>query len=144
MATAQSYSASLINTIDSGTYDTTSWISGTSVSHSIDTMTAWANDANQYVCSVVLPNGVSAVQGKELSGSYYQSCISTVDLQLAKAGYRLAAWLDIIATGSTSLGGGASTKVKRGEFSAWELPSAENDMSEAKIARRLQGFFCKH
>lgn len=144
MATAQSYSASLINSIDSGNYDTNSWISGTSVSQSINTMTAWANDANKYVCSVVMPNGVSGVSGKELSGAYYQSCISTVDLQLAKAGYRLAAWLDIIATGSTSLGGGASSKAKRGELFSWELPSAANDMSEAKIARRLEGFFCKH
>lgn len=48
-----------------------------------------------------MPNGISAVENTDLSGSYYNSAIPVIELQIAKAGYRLAAWLDLIATGST-------------------------------------------
>jgi hypothetical protein len=63
----------------------------------------WATDANAYVCSTVMPNGVSAVEGVDLSGAYYTATLPIVQEQIAKAGYRLAAWLNLIATGSTGL-----------------------------------------
>lgn len=91
----------------------------------------WATDSNAFVCSTVLPNGVSAVEAGDLStNGYYAAAIPVVQLQIAKAGYRLvllllsfpypslyaeirwaqlidvnrlAAWLDLIATGTTAL-----------------------------------------
>lgn len=63
----------------------------------------WATDSNAYVCSTVIPNGVSAVESTDLSGAYYKKAIPVIELQVAKAGYRLAAWLNLIATGSTGL-----------------------------------------
>jgi hypothetical protein len=63
----------------------------------------WATDANSYVCTTVIPDGVDATENVDLSGDYYTSVLPTVKLQFAKAGYRLAAWLNLIATGSTGL-----------------------------------------
>ena len=79
------------------------WLDGIDIDDAIGTATAWATDANSYVCSVVMPGGVSSVENKELgpSGSYYASVYPTINVLLARAGYRLAAWLNLIATGST-------------------------------------------
>jgi len=49
----------------------------------------WAVDSNSYVCTTVIPNGVSATENVDLSGAYYTSVIPVVELQFAKAGYRL-------------------------------------------------------
>ena len=35
--------------------------------------------------------------GQELSGAYYQKAGPLVELQVARGGYRLAAWLDKLA-----------------------------------------------
>ena len=63
----------------------------------------WASDSNAYVCTAVMPNGVDATETVDLSGDYYTTVLPVVKLQFAKAGYRLAAWLNLIATGSTGL-----------------------------------------
>ncbi|KAK3317753.1 S1/P1 nuclease [Cercophora scortea] len=65
---------------------------------------AWATETNDYVCSSVLPEGPQQIEGKELNGTYYQAAAPVVELQIAKAGLRLAAWLDLIVTGGTPLG----------------------------------------
>jgi hypothetical protein len=43
-----------------------------------------------------MPNGVAALQKGDLYPTYYNSVIPTVELQIAKAGYRLANWLNTI------------------------------------------------
>ena len=63
----------------------------------------WASDSNAYVCTTVIPDGVAATEDIDLSGKYYTTVLPVVKLQFAKAGYRLAAWLNLIATGSTGL-----------------------------------------
>ena len=47
----------------------------------------------------MLPEGPEAIKGQELGGGteYLEKAAPVVELQLAKAGYRLAAWLDLIA-----------------------------------------------
>lgn len=47
----------------------------------------------------MLPEGPEAIKGQELGGDteYLAKAAPVVELQLAKAGYRLAAWLDLIA-----------------------------------------------
>lgn len=63
----------------------------------------WASQANAYVCSTVIPNGADAVKTGDLSTTYYNSVDDVIQLQIARAGYRLAAWLNMIATGSTAM-----------------------------------------
>ena len=73
------------------------------ISDAISSAMVWASDSNAYVCSTVMPDGVAATEDVDLSGDYYNTVLPTVQLQFAKAGYRLAAWLNLIATGSTGL-----------------------------------------
>ncbi len=48
----------------------------------------WASESNAKVCTVVIPNGVSALHNVGLSGSYTTAATPTVRLQVAKQGYR--------------------------------------------------------
>jgi hypothetical protein len=117
----------------------------------------WARDTNAYVCSTVLPNGVPAVQGGvDLSGAYYNGSISVVQLQITKgicqclrrisitdfliAGYRLAAWLNLIATGDIGLS--AASGPQKREPLSYLLPGETRDSSPAKLARRAFGHQC--
>lgn len=63
----------------------------------------WAADSNAFVCRAVIPDGVDATENVDLSGDYYGTVLPVVKLQFVKAGYGLAAWLKLIATGSTGL-----------------------------------------
>lgn len=66
-------------------------------------MMTWVQEANSFVCSTVLKDGVSYLEGTDLSGAYYDAALPVFEEQIARAGYRLAAWLNLIATGSTGL-----------------------------------------
>lgn len=57
---------------------------------------AWAEETNKFVCTAVLPEAVEGVEGKELNGTYYENVMPVVKMQVAKAGLRLARWLDLI------------------------------------------------
>lgn len=105
LADAKSWATTLTTAIKSGEYKSQAagWLDGMDVDDAEASALVWASDTNKYVCSVVLPDGVSAVESGDLSGTYYDDSIDTIKLQVAKAGYRLAAWLDLIATGETSL-----------------------------------------
>lgn len=41
------------------------------------------------------------MSGQELGDDYYQSAVPVVEIQIARAGYRLAAWLNLIAASAT-------------------------------------------
>lgn len=93
---AQSWAKDLITEIESGNYSSVaaSWIAGDSVSSALDTAMAWASDANTFVCSVVMPNGAAALTAMtDLYPTYYESVIPTIELQIAKGGYRLGNWV---------------------------------------------------
>lgn len=45
----------------------------------------------------VLPDGPHEIVGQELGGAYYEKAAPVIELQVARAGYRMAAWLDLIA-----------------------------------------------
>ncbi|MCJ1476195.1 hypothetical protein MMC13_004860 [Lambiella insularis] len=102
---ASKWAATLTTAIKSGAYKSQAagWLAGVNLTNPIATATLWASQANAFVCSEVVPSGWSAVAGKDLSTSYYTAVLPTVQLQHATAGYRLAAWLNLIATGSTGL-----------------------------------------
>lgn len=46
----------------------------------------------------MLPEGPDAIRGQELGGKYYEAAAPVIEVQVARAGYRLAAWLDMIVT----------------------------------------------
>jgi hypothetical protein len=103
MADAEKWAAALTTAITSGIYrsQAASWLEGIDLSDPITTALAWATEANSFVCTTVMPDGVSALENQELSGNYYESCTPVIQLQVARAGYRLARWLDLIAAGAT-------------------------------------------
>jgi hypothetical protein len=98
LSDAQSWANTLVGEIDSGSYQSqaASWIQGDTISDPITTATRWASDANAFVCTVVMPDGASALETGDLYPTYYNSAIGTIELQIAKGGYRLANWLNMI------------------------------------------------
>jgi hypothetical protein len=98
LANAQTWANTLSTAIKSGTYksEAASWITGDDISDVVTTASRWASDANALVCTVVMPNGVAALQKGDLYPTYYNSVIPTIELQISKAGYRLANWLNTI------------------------------------------------
>ncbi|KAF4627065.1 hypothetical protein G7Y89_g11090 [Cudoniella acicularis] len=103
LAHAKKWAATLTTAIQSGAYQSSasSWLTGININDPITSSMLWATDANSYVCSTVMPNGYTATENVDLSGDYYNEAIPIVQIQIAKAGYRLAAWLNLIATGTT-------------------------------------------
>ncbi|KAF5874097.1 putative nuclease s1 protein [Botrytis fragariae] len=106
LSDAKTWAATLTTAIKTGTYSSlkAGWTEDIDIDDPVTSSMVWASDSNAYVCSTVLPKGVTAVETGDLStNGYYTAAIPVVKLQIAKAGYRLAAWLDLIATGTTNL-----------------------------------------
>jgi hypothetical protein len=102
---AKSYATKLTTAIKTGAYASTasSWLTGIDINDPITTTMTWVQEANAYVCDTVLAKGLTYVEGTDLSGAYYTAALPVFEEQIARAGYRLAAWLNLIATGSTGL-----------------------------------------
>jgi hypothetical protein len=100
---AEEFGKNLSAAIKAGDYgwDATGWLTGASVNNSKATAMTWATEANAYVCSDVLAAGVDAVEEGDLSGSYYKAHYDVARIQIARAGYRLGAWLNLMYTGQT-------------------------------------------
>ncbi|KAL9131271.1 MAG: hypothetical protein Q9217_000758 [Psora testacea] len=94
--TLASFSETLIARTDSGSYSSqkASWVSCTDIRTAGDCALAWARDANAFICQYVLKTDES---GMELDGDYYAGAEPIIELQIAKAGYRLGAWLNALA-----------------------------------------------
>lgn len=90
MADAEQWAATLTTAITTGVYkpQADSWLDGIDLSDPVTTTLAWASEANAFVCTTVMPNGVDELQDQELSGDYYESCVPVIQLQIARAGYR--------------------------------------------------------
>ena len=144
LSDAQTWANELIQSIDSGSYESqaSSWINGDTVSDVITTSTRWASDANAYVCSTVMPKGASALQSGDLYPKYYNSVIPTIELQIAKAGYRLANWLNIIYTNDITKRSLPAGMVRRARMTAEMYLPNPRPMSEAKLARAAAGGSC--
>jgi hypothetical protein len=142
-ANALSWATNLTSEIKHGQYkkESKSWIKDMDANDAVDSSMIWASDANSYVCSTVLPDGPDAVFGKELSGAYYETAIPVVTKQIAKAGYRLAAWLDAIveAAEKHSHGNGHG---KDDKWSNRSDATLEPWMEAARQARRDFGGDC--
>ncbi|KAH9822761.1 nuclease PA3 [Teratosphaeria destructans] len=146
LSDAQDWANNLAAQIDSGAYSSqkNTWVSGLDITDATASAMTWASDANQYVCSVVIPNGQTAYDDQELYPDYYNGAIGTIELQIAKGGYRLAKWLDAIADAA----GEGSSKVKRGagevDLSGRSLLPAPSGLSPAKLRRLAVGWGCRH
>ncbi|KAI9790486.1 MAG: hypothetical protein M1833_001925 [Piccolia ochrophora] len=62
-----------------------------------DCALAWAGEANSWICKYVLKDDVEGVQGKDLGGEYYEGAVPIVTDMVAKAGFRLGAWVNGLA-----------------------------------------------
>ncbi|KAE8350005.1 nuclease S1 [Aspergillus coremiiformis] len=103
LSVARSYAALLTRRIRSGEYSSKrrSWTSGIDINDPVATSMVWADDANSFVCSTVLDDGLAYIKSTDLSGKYYDKSQPVLEELIAKAGYRLAAWLDLIAINSS-------------------------------------------
>ena len=148
LAYAKAWAANLTAEINKGAYQKTrkTWIQKLDITDAKGTALAWAQDANAYVCSVVLPNGAAPLEAVDLYPEYYNSAIPTIELQIAKAGYRLAAWLDAIAKNQKT---GKETKKHRRSIMAADLTGRDLlppviELSPAKLRRAAVGWGCGH
>lgn len=152
LADALTWATELTTEINTGAYASlaASWIDGDDPSAAQDTAMTWASDANAYVCTVVMPNGAAALEdASDLYPTYYDSVIPTIELQIAKGGYRLGNWLNLIYTSEIAtkrdVGDARGSKVaaKRMLTDAEMLPNPR-PMSRAQKARAEAGYKCNH
>ncbi|KAL7958017.1 S1/P1 nuclease [Trichoderma compactum] len=76
-----------------------SWLKSFDLSDPLKTAMHWSNEANDIVCSHVFYEhyGPEEIKHKELSDEYYEKAAPVAEKQIARAGYRMAAWLNEIA-----------------------------------------------
>ncbi|KAG8409670.1 hypothetical protein J3458_018758 [Metarhizium acridum] len=144
----QSWANDLIRQITSGSYQSQAadWIRGDDVADAIATATRWASEANTLVCSVVMRNGSAVLQQGDLYPKYYDAVIDTVELQIAKGGYRLGNWLNNIYKSTV-----AKRKVWGAEVKPAELPDLmgydflpePRPLSRAQLARAAMEGDCR-
>ncbi|KAI0125170.1 phospholipase C/P1 nuclease domain-containing protein [Xylariales sp. AK1849] len=96
---AHAWATNLTSEIKTGKYFAESkfWADGLNLDDPIQTSMIWANESNAFVCTTVLPEGPTAIVGQQLAGEYFDKAAPVIEVQVARAGYRLAAWLDLIA-----------------------------------------------
>ncbi|KAK8072582.1 hypothetical protein PG996_005930 [Apiospora saccharicola] len=96
---AQHWAGNLSVEIGTGKYSSVreSWVHGLDLDSPIETAMIWATESNAHVCTAVLPEGPEAIVGRELAfGEYFERAAPVIEVQVARAGYRLAKWLDLI------------------------------------------------
>ncbi|PKK44280.1 hypothetical protein CI102_11714 [Trichoderma harzianum] len=95
---AEKWSRDLTDKINAGIYskEKDAWLADLDFSDPIETAMAWSRECNKLVCEYVFPEGPKAIVGQELSGEYYEKAAPMLEKQVARAGYRMAAWLDLI------------------------------------------------
>ncbi|KAK3330499.1 phospholipase C/P1 nuclease domain-containing protein [Apodospora peruviana] len=98
---AKRWADALTAEINDGKFNVSSrsWLEGVDLADPIATALRWAIEGNEHVCTTVLPRGPDEIRNQELGGGteYLLKAAPVVELQIAKAGYRLAAWLNLIA-----------------------------------------------
>ncbi|KAH6854991.1 phospholipase C/P1 nuclease domain-containing protein [Chaetomium sp. MPI-CAGE-AT-0009] len=97
---AKRWADELTREINDGKYasERIDWLRSANLSDPVATAMAWASEANAHVCTTVLPEGPDAIRDQELGSEYYEAAAPVIEVQVARAGYRLAAWLDLIVS----------------------------------------------
>ncbi|OBT43528.1 hypothetical protein VE00_06759 [Pseudogymnoascus sp. WSF 3629] len=104
---ARSWARTLLSSIEGGLYSplVEEWREDISLGDVEGSVMRWAQESNKLVCEVVVPEGGwETLQGRDLSGEYYERAIGRVEMQVARAGVRLAEWLDLVAAGEDGRG----------------------------------------
>ncbi|KAF2157935.1 putative nuclease PA3 [Myriangium duriaei CBS 260.36] len=139
LADAQTWATELLTEIKSGVYKSQSgsWTSSVNANDVIGTVTAWSSEANAFVCSVVAPKGFDVLTSGDLSEDYYNSVVPTIELQIARAGVRLAALLDQLSGAKTAPA--ASEKVVLAER---DILPPSRPLTLAQKQRRAADYEC--
>ena len=108
---ASAWAQDLVQEIKTGNYSSQAagWLADMNIADPQSSSMSWVTDSNTFDCSYVLKQPLSYFNSTDLSGAYYEGAVPVFTQQIAKGGYRLAAWLNLIATGSTQVGGGGSS-----------------------------------
>ena len=79
---------------------------------------AWAQESNSWICAYVMHKGLDWLEMNDLSGEYYEGAVPIVEGLIAKAGLRLAAWLEgiVAAISEEGEGGKAREQLKLGNL----------------------------
>lgn len=143
LSDAEGWASSLVKEIESGNYtaQASSWIKGDDISDPIGAATRWASDANALVCTVVMPNGAAALQTGDLYPTYYDSVIDTIELQIAKGGYRLGNWLNMIHSAKIAKRD-IKISVLETDLSGKSFLPEPRPLSRAKLARAAMDGSC--
>ncbi|ORY56905.1 S1/P1 nuclease-domain-containing protein [Pseudomassariella vexata] len=147
LADAKEWADTLTTEIKSGAYKSVavSWVKGDDITDAVGSAMMWATDANALVCKVVMPNGVAALQTGDLyTNGYYESVIGTVELQIAKGGYRLANWLNMIVDANLKRRGEGAQVRPLPDLMGRDLLPPLRPLSRAKMARAAIGYGCGH
>ncbi|KAJ5884958.1 hypothetical protein N7495_009468 [Penicillium taxi] len=144
---AAAWAEMLVGNITSGSFEmqAAGWIRGDNISEAVTSATRWVSDSNALVCSVVMPDGANALQGADLYPAYYDSVVGTVEMQIAKGGYRLGHWLNLIheavVAEDQGLAAYRDTAVEL-VLQGREFLPKPRPMSRAKMARDAMGGSC--
>ena len=152
LSDAQAWAENLTQEIESGIFqnEAASWLDGLDIEDAQGSAMLWATDANKFVCSVVMPDNVTTLESGDLYPDYYNSAISTVELQIAKAGYRLAKWLDAIADKQPSARSERFWIMRHPRTSGLDLtgedllPRKKQVKSKQRLRREAVGWGCGH
>ncbi|KAJ7866456.1 S1/P1 nuclease-domain-containing protein [Mycena olivaceomarginata] len=149
LADARSWANTLIAEIDTGTFlsQKASWIAGDNTASATTTATRWASDANALVCTVVMPQGAAALTATpDLFPTYYNGVIGTIELQIAKGGFRLANWLNMIFTKEVARRDvePLAKRVPESELDGHRFLPEPRAPSRAEMARAALGYRCDH
>ncbi|CAK4033102.1 nuclease PA3 [Lecanosticta acicola] len=153
LSDAQAWADDLVTQIEAGNFSSkpSTWIQGLNVDDAKTTALSWATDANAYVCSVVMPDGAQELEDEaDLYPSYYDGITDTIELQIAKGGYRLAKWLDAVAANQDV----PNSKKKRRDFGVESMDflmgrdllgnRREEALTPAQRRRAAVGWGCGH
>ncbi|KAI5809215.1 S1/P1 nuclease [Pyronema omphalodes] len=81
--------------------------------------TVWAQESNEEVCDYAMVKGGNAYNGTEIGGAYYEGAKPIVEVSIAKAGIRLAAWLNLIFEGKTGFEVWSIGQTGQGQGKGW-------------------------
>lgn len=86
LSDAEDWADELVNDINDGMYSDQKddWVKELDMNDPKASALAWATDANAQNCVTVLKGGESAVEDKELNGTYYEKAKPVFALQIAK------------------------------------------------------------
>ena len=95
-STVEGFAGQLITEIDSGTYEgeKDGWVACVDVGNAEGCALEWAQDANALNCAFVLKMDET---GQELDGTYFEGATPYIEMQIAKGGYRLGAYINNLA-----------------------------------------------